>query len=82
MCEIGDMIAKKLVEDGIDTESVLAISVPADKFGKVEEDLFYRTKKDGESFVPSDGKIEVKVNDNVRIMILRENGTDGNKKHN
>ena len=72
ICELGDVINKKLIEDGVNGEAVLVIPVPHDKFTKVDEDLFYRIRGKGENFVPSDDEIVAKYSDRLKIIIQKE----------
>lgn len=73
MFELGDTIRKRLIEDGVESEATLIVKVPKDKFLKVDEDLFYRTKKDGDVYVPSEDEIVARFSDNLRIVIQIEN---------
>ena len=73
MFELGDFIRKRLIEDGVESEATLIVKVPKDKFLKVDEDLFYRTKKDGDVYVPSEDEIVARFSDNLRIVIQIEN---------
>ena len=71
--ELCEEIVERLNKDGITNDVTLTIPLEKDKFKKVDEDLFYRTKKnDDEEFVPSEGEINVRV-ENV-VLIITENG--------
>ena len=69
--EIGRLVSSKLRENGITTKSDLFVYVNEDDFKKIDEDLFYRNKKDdSEKFVPSDGEIIVNF-ELVNIVIKK-----------
>jgi len=71
--ELGNTISSKLDEDGIKEQSELYVYLDENEFKKVDEDLFYRNRKDeNEEFVPSDGEIKVKF-ERVTI-IVKEKG--------
>ena len=71
--ELCEEISKRLNKDGITYDVTLTIPLDKDKFKKVDEDLFYRMREDeDEKFVPSEGEINVRV-DNV-ILVIKENG--------
>lgn len=72
--EICDFLSKKLVECGVSGHTNVVIPVPSDKFGKVDEDLYYRTSS-GNNYVPSDGEIHVKASNNVTV-IIKDEGND------
>ena len=62
---MSDTFRKMGVESGIKVE----IPLDKDKFRKVDEDLFYRTRTDEKTdFIPSEGEIKVKV-ENINITI-------------
>lgn len=67
--ELGQFISEKLRDDGVEEQAILSIYVNEDEFKKVDEDLYYRNRKDEkQEFVPSDGEIIVNF-DNVKILI-------------
>ena len=69
--ELGRLVSSKLRENGITTKSDLFVYVNEDDFKKIDEDLFYRNKKDdSEKFVPSDGEIIVNF-ELVNIVIKK-----------
>lgn len=71
--ELCEEIVKRLNKDGITNDVTLTIPLDKDKFKKVDEDLFYRMREnDNDEFIPSEGKINVRV-ENV-VLIITENG--------
>ena len=71
--ELGQMISSKLVEDGVTHQSKLYVFLNEEEFKRVDEDLFYRNRKDEtQEFVPSDGEIDINF-DNVKIIIEKDN---------
>lgn len=71
--ELGQLISKKLKDDGITTPSELFVYVTNKEFQKIDEDLFYRNKKDeSEIFVPSENEINI-LFDLVKIIIKVKN---------
>lgn len=70
--ELGQMISSKLNEDGVTQQSELYIYLNEDEFKKVDEDLFYRNRKDeSQEFIPSEGEIDINF-DNVNIIIKQK----------
>jgi hypothetical protein len=69
--ELGQFISSKLQDDGIAQQSELYIHLSDEEFKKVDEDLFYRNRKDEtQEFIPSDGEIDINF-DNVEIIIKK-----------
>lgn len=67
--ELGQTISEKLKNDGITHQSELYVYVDNKQFKKVDEDLFYRNKKDdNQEFIPSEGEIIINF-ENVKIVI-------------
>jgi hypothetical protein len=67
--ELGKTISPMLVNGGISRQAELVIYVNKDEFKKIDEDLYYRNKKeDSQEFIPSDGEIVVNI-DMVKIII-------------
>lgn len=67
--ELGQLISTKLKNDGITQQSELYVYVDKEQFKKVDEDLFYRNKKDdNQEFIPSEGEIIINF-ENVKIVI-------------
>jgi hypothetical protein len=71
--ELGQIISSKLGEYGVSNKSELNIYLNKEEFKKVDEDLFYRIRRDDkEDFVPSDGEININF-ENVKIIIKEGN---------
>jgi len=71
--ELCEEIVKRLNKDGITNDVTLTIPLDKDRFKKVDEDLFYRMREnEDEKFIPSEGEINVRV-ENV-VLIITENG--------
>lgn len=68
--ELGQMISNKLNDDGVLYKSELYIYVDREQFKKIDEDLYYRNKRDDEKdkFVPSDGEIYINF-DKIKMII-------------
>lgn len=67
--ELGQMVSSKLREDGITQKSELCVYLNEEEFKKVDEDLFYRTKRgDREDFIPSEGEIDINF-EGVKIIV-------------
>ena len=67
--ELGNMISGNLKENGITQKAELIIYLNKEEFKKVDEDLFYRTKRgDKEDFVPSEGEIDINF-EGVKLII-------------
>ena len=70
--ELGQLISNKLIEDGVSQQSQLYVFVNNDEFKKIDEDLFYRNKKDeNEEFIPSQGEIDVNF-EKVKIIVKNQ----------
>ena len=70
--ELGNIISSKLNEDGVTQQSELYIYLNEEEFKKVDEDLFYRNRKDeSQEFIPSEGEIDINF-DNVNIIIKKK----------
>ena len=70
--ELGNIIEGKLREDGVTEKAELTVYVNDDEFKKIDEDLFYRTRKDENTeFIPSEGEIEVNF-EGVNIIIRKK----------
>jgi hypothetical protein len=69
--ELGQFISSKLKEDGITIQSELTVYVTSEEFKKVDEDLYYRNRKDeSQEFIPSEGEID--INFELVKIIIRE----------
>jgi hypothetical protein len=70
--ELGQMVSSKLREDGITQKSELCVYLNEEEFKKVDEDLFYRTKRGNrEDFVPSEGEIDINF-EGVKIIVKQK----------
>lgn len=70
--ELGQMISSRLKEDGVAQQSKLYIYLNDEEFKRVDEDLFYRNRKDeSQEFIPSEGEIDINF-DNVKIIIEKK----------
>lgn len=67
--EFGEAMNDIFMKMGVESDIKVEIPLDKDKFRKVDEDLFYRTRTDEKlDFVPSEGEIKVKV-ENINITI-------------
>lgn len=67
--EMGTQLSKQLHDGGIEEQAILSVFVGKDEFKKIDEDLFYRNRKDEEEkFIPSEGEIDINF-DLVKIKI-------------
>ena len=72
--ELGQMISEKLKEDGVTNQSVLYVYLNEEEFKMVDEDLFYRNRKDEkEEFIPSEGEIDITF-EGANITIKKKSG--------
>ena len=72
--ELGQFISSKLKEDGVTMQSELIVYVTSEEFKKVDEDLYYRNRKDeSQEFIPSEGEIVVNF-EGIRIIIKERYG--------
>lgn len=70
--ELGNYVTRFLSENGVNTENDLVIKVSNEELRKIDEDLYYRNKPEGEEFVPSDNDLIVKF-ENLNIIFTVEN---------
>jgi len=57
---LGSVLSETLAEYGVREKADLIIYLNEEEFSKVDEDLFYRNRKDeNEEFVPSEGEIDI-----------------------
>lgn len=69
--ELGQFISSKLKEDGITIQSELIVYVTSEEFKKIDEDLYYRNRKDeSQEFIPSEG--EIYINFELVKIIVKE----------
>lgn len=67
--ELGQFISSKLKEDGITIQSELIVYVTSEEFKKIDEDLYYRNRKDeSQEFIPSEGEIDINF-ELVKIIV-------------
>ena len=67
--ELGQFISSKLKEDGITIQSELTVYVTSEEFKKIDEDLYYRNRKDeSQEFIPSEGEIDISF-ELVKIIV-------------
>lgn len=67
--ELGQFISSKLKEDGITIQSELIVYVTSEDFKKIDEDLYYRNRKDeSQEFIPSEGEIDINF-ELVKIIV-------------
>lgn len=69
--ELGQYISSKLKEDGITIQSEFSVYVTSEEFKKIDEDLYYRNRKDeSQEFIPSEG--EIVINFELVKIIVKE----------
>ena len=67
--ELGQFISSKLKEDGITIQSELTVYVTSEEFKKIDEDLYYRNRKDeSQEFIPSEGEVDINF-ELVKIIV-------------
>ena len=67
--DLGQFISSKLKEDGVTIQSILTVYVTSEEFKKVDEDLYYRNRKDeSQEFIPSEGEIDINF-ELVKIIV-------------
>lgn len=69
--ELGEYITKFLHDNGLTMENDLVIKVTKENLRKIDEDLYYRNKPDGDEFTPSDNDVIVKF-ENLNIIFTTE----------
>ena len=71
---LGSVLSETLAEYGVKEKADLIIYLNDEEFKMVDEDLFYRNRKDEkEEFVPSDGEIDINF-EGVNITIKKKSG--------
>ena len=71
---LGSVLSETLAEYGVREKADLIIYLNNDEFSKVDEDLFYRNRKDEkEEFVPSEGEIDITF-EGVNMKIKNKSG--------
>lgn len=67
--ELGQFISSKLKKDGITIQSELIVYVTSEEFKKIDEDLYYRNRKnESQEFIPSEGEIDINF-ELVKIIV-------------
>lgn len=67
--ELGQFISSRLKEDGVTMQSELTVYVTSEEFKKIDEDLYYRNRKDeSQEFIPSEGEIDINF-ELVKIIV-------------
>lgn len=67
--ELGQFISSRLKEDGITIQSELIVYVTSEEFKKIDEDLYYRNRKnESQEFIPSEGEIDINF-ELVKIIV-------------
>ena len=67
--ELGQFISSKLKENGVTIQSELIVYVTSEEFKKIDEDLYYRNRKDeSQEFIPSEGEIDINF-ELVKIIV-------------
>ena len=67
--ELGQFISSKLKENGVTIQSELTVYVTSEEFKKIDEDLYYRNRKDeSQEFIPSEGEIDINF-ELVKIIV-------------
>ena len=69
--ELGEYITKFLHDNGLTMENDLVIKVTKENLRKIDEDLYYRNKPEGDEFTPSDNDVIVKF-ENLNIIFTTE----------
>ena len=77
--ELGEYITKFLHDNGLTIENDLVIRVSKENLKKIDEDLYYRNKPDGNEFIPSDSDVVVKF-ENLNIIFTTEETTSDETK--
>ena len=71
---LGSVLSETLAEYGVKYKADLIVYLGDNEFKMVDEDLFYRNRKDEkEEFVPSDGEIDITF-EGVNITIKKKSG--------
>ena len=67
--ELGQFISSKLKENGVTIQSELTVYVTSEELKKIDEDLYYRNRKDeSQEFIPSEGEIDINF-ELVKIIV-------------
>ena len=69
--ELGEYISKYLNDNGLTQENDLVVNVTKEQLRKIDEDLYYRNKPEGQEFTPSDTDVIVKF-ENLNMIFTSE----------
>lgn len=78
--ELGEYINKFLFDNGLTKENDLVVKVTKEELKKIDEDLYYRNKPEGQEFTPSDNDVIVKFENLNIIFTAEEEEKKGKKK--
>ena len=71
---LGSVLSETLAEYGVKEKADLVIYLNDEEFKMVDEDLFYRNRKDEkEEFIPSEGEIDITF-EGANITIKKKSG--------
>jgi len=71
---LGSVLSETLAEYGVKEKADLIIYLNEEEFKMVDEDLFYRNRKDEkEEFIPSEGEIDITF-ECVNITVKKKSG--------
>ena len=74
--ELGEYISKYLNDNGLTQENDLVVNVTKEQLRKIDEDLYYRNKPEGQEFTPSDTDVIVKF-ENLNMIFTSEKEQEG-----
>ena len=74
--ELGEYISKYLNDNGLTQENDLVVNVTKEQLRKIDEDLYYRNKPEGQEFTPSDTDVVVKF-ENLNMIFASEKEQEG-----
>ena len=74
--ELGEYISKYLNDNGLAQENDLVVNVTKEQLRKIDEDLYYRNKPEGQEFTPSDTDVVVKF-ENLNMIFTSEKEQEG-----
>lgn len=74
--ELGEYISKYLNDNGLIQENDLVVNVTKEQLRKIDEDLYYRNKPEGQEFTPSDTDVVVKF-ENLNMIFTSEKEQEG-----
>jgi hypothetical protein len=74
--ELGEYISKYLNDNWLTQENDLVVNVTKEQLRKIDEDLYYRNKPEGQEFTPSDTDVVVKF-ENLNMIFTSEKEQEG-----